>query len=241
MVGVVVDRVHAWVGSRWPERWSIGALAGSVLAVVTLVPTVVVLWPNLPLTVQAVVLPRWYTEVGAHLPAGQVVLSYPAPFSGVQSSQAWQAVNRMAYAQAGGGGPEGQPGRAGQARAGFEVLFGASLALGPPPQPSAANLAAIRRALDLWGVTIIVIPDQPGLPAYDQGRGPAYAVGLLTAAMGRPPAYEHAAWVWASVNSGSAPVAITATAFDACTTGALAAAPSRTAVASCILESRGAG
>ena len=86
----------------------------SALAVVMLVPTAVALWPNVPLTTAAVVLPRWYAQVGAELPPGQVVLSYPLPFSGLQSSQAWQAVNRMRYSQAGGGGPEGQVGRAGR-------------------------------------------------------------------------------------------------------------------------------
>ena len=49
-------------------------------------------------------LPNWYADVGATLPPGHVLLSYPLPFSGVQSSQAWQALNGMRYAQAGGGG-----------------------------------------------------------------------------------------------------------------------------------------
>ena len=62
---------------------------------------------RLPFTMQAVTLPRWYTQVAPTLPPGRVLLSYPAPFSGLQSAMTWQAVNRMHYSQAGGGGPQG--------------------------------------------------------------------------------------------------------------------------------------
>ena len=41
------------------------------------------------------------------LPPGRVLLSYPAPFSGLQSAMAWQAVNGMHYSQAGAGGRKG--------------------------------------------------------------------------------------------------------------------------------------
>ena len=75
----------------------------------------------------------------------------------------------MRWAQAGGGGPVGQANRAGDARAGFEVLFEASLPLGRPPGPSSAALVAIRGALDQWGVTTIVVPDQSALPLYERG------------------------------------------------------------------------
>ena len=71
---------------------------------------------------QPVVLPRWYTTVAPTLPPGRVLLSYPPPFSGIQSAMAWQAVNRMHYSQAGGAGPEGMGARAGTAAPGFDVL-----------------------------------------------------------------------------------------------------------------------
>ncbi|HEX7459623.1 MAG TPA: hypothetical protein VF279_03270, partial [Acidimicrobiales bacterium] len=214
MVAIVIDRVHTWASGRrsggTPTSWLAAALA-----VAMFVPTLGAVWSNLPLTTRAVVLPRWYSEVGARLPSGKVVLAYPAPFSGLQSSQAWQAVNSMRWAQAGGGGPEGQPGRAGRARAGFEVLFDASLDLGIAPGPTPAALTAIRRALAVWGVTTIVVPVQADLPLYERGRSSAYAVGLLTAAMGRPPTFGHSAWVWSSVRATGTPVPMTAAAFDA--------------------------
>ena len=54
----------------------------------------------------------------------------PAPFSGIQSAMAWQAVNGMHYSQAGGGGPQGVERRAGTAAPGFDVLSALSLGAG---------------------------------------------------------------------------------------------------------------
>jgi hypothetical protein len=164
-----------------------------------------------------------------------VVLSYPLPFSGLQSSEAWQAVDQMQWAQAGGGGPEGQPSRAGTARSGFRVLLDASLPLGPPPVPSRSNLTAIREALAQWEVTTIVVPDQAELPVDERGRSNAYAVGLFTAAMGRRPAFHDSAWVWSGVSDQGPSVPLTDAAFDACITGAAATPSTRQAVPSCVL------
>ncbi|HVB92854.1 MAG TPA: hypothetical protein VND67_00935 [Acidimicrobiales bacterium] len=254
VVALAIDKSRTWVATRrqpraasrnWFGGTSVATVTVAIVGLASLIPSLVALWPNLPLTTRAVVLPDWYQNVGAHLPPGQVVLSYPAPFAGVQSSMAWQAVNHMSYAMAGGGGPEGVANRAGGAEAGFEVLFGASLALGPPPGPSAANLAAIRQALTTWQVTMVVVPDQPGLPSYDQGRSPAYAVGLMTAALGRPPHLDHSAWVWSSVGTRTPPPAIPMGAgrFEACTTGPAAgsaSATARRAVVDCVLAAAAA-
>jgi len=240
MAAVGIDRVRAWASTLRPAvTWPRATVVAAGVAVVALLPGLAAVWPEVPMTVRPVVLPRWYQEVGATLPPGQVLLSYPAPFGGVQSPMAWQAVNRMSYAMAGGGGPEGLPGRAGDARAGFEVLFGATFALGAPPQPTAANLAAVRRALDDWRVTMVVVPDQPDLPLYDQGRSTAYAVGLFTAALGEAPTYDHSAWVWSAVRSAGPSVAVPTGRFTTCTTGTVAGEASRSAVASCVLTGRG--
>ncbi len=238
LAALTVDHARAWLDRRAPA--SAPALAWGLVAAV-LAPTVVALAPNLPLTTRPVVLPTWYATRGAALPPGRVVLAYPVPFSGLQSSEAWQAVNRMAWAQAGGGGPQGQPSRAGAARPGFEVLSAASLPLGPAPVPSAANALAVRRTLALWGVTTMVVPDQPDLPPYDQGRGAAYAVGFLTAVLGTAPRYEHSAWVWDSVDTAPAPVPVSGEAFARCTSRPPAAAADRGTVPSCILAADAAG
>jgi hypothetical protein len=217
LAGLTVDQARTRLEVRAPS-WA-GAASWAVVAVV-LVPTVVALAPGLPLTARPVVLPEWFARPGPDLPPGRVVLAYPVPFSGLQSSQAWQAVDAMTWSQAGGGGPQGQPWRAGAARPGFEVLVGASLPLGPAPEPTAANLGAVREALALWKVTTVVVPDQPGLPVYEQGRSPSYAAGLLTAALGTLPAYVDRAWVWSSVATAPAPAPLPTAAFDRCTTGA---------------------
>ena len=117
------------------------------------------------------------------------------------------------------------------------MLEQASIPLGPPPAPSRFNLTAIREALELWGVTTIVIPDEPHLPHYTQGRSAAYAVGLLTAAMGRPPVYDHSAWVWSAVAVKGPSYSINQTRFNACVTGAASRLSSRLAVPSCIAGS----
>jgi hypothetical protein len=240
MVAVVVDRSRSWWMAHHPMTTGLnGNVLAGILAVAMLVPTAIVLWPNVPLTARPVALPRWFSAVGVTLPPGKVVLTYPLPFSGLQSSQAWQAVDHMQWAQAGGGGPEGQPSRAGRARAGFEVLLDASLPLGVAPVPSRSALAAIRGALRQWRVTTIVIPDQTDLPLYEQGRSTAYAVGLFTAAMGRRPAYTDSAWVWSAAAHTAAPVVMTDRSFDNCVTGAPSMTSSPQAVSSCVLRGDG--
>ena len=168
--GAGLDRTTRAVAS-----W--GLVAGVV------VPTVVALAPNLPLTTRPVVLPTWYVRRGAVLPPGRVVLAYPVPSSGLQSSEAWQAVNAMRWAQASGGGPQGQPSRSGAARPGFVVLSAASLPLGPAPVPTATTITAVRAALRQWRVTTVVVPDQPGLPTYRA------AVAVRTPPASSPPSW----------------------------------------------------
>jgi hypothetical protein len=245
MAGVVVDHAHTALESRVASKddgSSHPASADRVawgLVLLLLLPTAVALWPNLPLTTRAVVLPPWFVRLGATLPPGRVVLTYPVPSSGLQSSEAWQAVNAMAWAQASGGGPQGQPYRAGAARPGFEVLSAASLPLGSAPDPTPANLAAVRHALRIWGVTTVVVPDPAGLPLYEQGRSGAYASGFFSAVFGTPPVYRDSAWVWNAISSAPAPAPLSAAEFARCTTGTVAAVASRVVVANCVLSAAG--
>ncbi len=211
-------------------------IAGAVVAAVALVPIVVAWWPNLPMTVRPVVAPRWFSAVAPHLGGHVVVLPYPAALGGIQSSMAWQATEGTTFSMVGGGGPGIAPSRAGSEARGFDVLHRASLPLTPAPLPTAANLAAIRQALSGWGVTTVVVPDQPRLPSYDQGRSVAYAVGLFTAALGVAPELRAKAWVW-NTRAARAPLPATSATFAACTGGAGPSADGP-AVASCILQRR---
>jgi hypothetical protein len=235
LVALSLDHARQAVGTRAGVGRSTGVAFSWVLVAVVVLPTVVALWPNLPLTTRSVVLPTWYARRGARLAPGRVVLAYPVPSSGLQSSEAWQAVNDMGWAQASGGGPQGQPSRAGAAREGFVVLSAASLPLGAAPVPTPAAAAAVRRALLEWRVTTVVVPDQPGLPSYARGRGGPYAAGFFTAVLGEAPTYVDRAWVWGRVGSAPAPAPVTAGDFATCTSGP-AAAGGNSAVPDCILD-----
>ncbi len=200
MLAVILDRVHVL-----QPGWR-GAEVALAAACVALAPMAVVFGERLPFAMQPVTLPRWYSEVAPALPPGRVLLSYPAPFSGIQNSMAWQAVNGMHYSQAGGGGPEGVANRAGTAASGFRVIarlgFGVAL---PKPGGSAAQYAAVRHALAVWQVTTVVIATDPAAPAVQRGRDPAYAAAFMTAALGRLPRLQAGAWVWDRVDAGLPP------------------------------------
>jgi len=197
MLAVILDRVHA-LRPDW--RGALGALAAACVA---LAPVAVTFGPRLPFTMRPVVLPRWYAEVAPGLPPGRVLLSYPAPFSGIQNAMAWQAVNAMHYSQAGGGGPEGVARRAGTAAPGFRVITRLGLGVGMPVLAgTAVQYAALRHALAVWQVTTVVIATDPAAPVIQQGTDPAYAAAFMTAALGRLPRLEAGAWVWDHVDAG---------------------------------------
>jgi hypothetical protein len=157
--------------------------------------------------------------VAPTLPPDRVLLSYPGPFSGIQVSMAWQAVNRMHYSQAGGGGPQGVRARAGTAKAGFELLSRLGFGVGvPEPAGTPAQYAAVRHALDVWEVTNVVIATDPAAPRVEQGHDPVYAAAFMTAALGRPPTVEAGAWVWNDVQRGStSPLELRAGTLATCT------------------------
>ena len=100
------------------RRWAVAAALG--VATVAVAPLVAAEAGNIPLTTTTVAVPRWFAAVGAHLPPGQVVLAYPAPFALQQSAEDWQAVDWLDFALVGGSGPGGGagPGRPGAGRAG---------------------------------------------------------------------------------------------------------------------------
>jgi len=197
MLAIILDRVYRALPD-W--RGVVGALAATGIA---LAPMAFVFGERLPFAMQPVTLPRWYSEVAPGLPPGRVLLSFPAPFSGLQSAMAWQAVDRMQYSQAGGGGPQGVASRAGSAAAGFTELtvlgFGVGL---PVPKGTPSQLAAVRHALAVWQVNTVVIATDPSAPAPQRGRDPTYAAAFMTAALGRLPSIEAGAWVWNDVELG---------------------------------------
>ncbi len=225
MAALIIDRARASLparlGLRGPGANLVGIAGALGVGAVALVPLAVNLLPDLPFTMEAVVLPRWYTTVAPHLPPGRVLLSYPAPFSGIQVVLAWQAVNELAYSQAGGAGPEGTSVRAGRAGPGFDVLNVLSLGFSlTEPDPTPANLAAVRGALRIWKVNTVVIAPEPSGLAVQQGHDPSYAAAYMTAVLGRLPVVQAGAWVWDDVHSppgsASAAGAVTDSALQGC-------------------------
>jgi hypothetical protein len=216
ILAVILERVH-----RAVPDWR-GALGAVAVAAVALVPMGIIFGERLPFAMQTVTLPRWYSEIAPTLPSGRVLLSYPAPFSGLQNAMAWQAVNGMHYSQAGGGGPQGVVARAGSAKVGFNVLslldFGAG---DPEPAGTPAQYAAVRHALAVWQVNTVVIATDPAAPRVEQGRDPVYAAAFMTAALGRTPTLEAGAWVWNDVELGrSGPLDLKAGTLATCTAAA---------------------
>jgi hypothetical protein len=230
MLGLILAHAHHGIARRFaPARrhagtgghrslWGRAAALGValVIAVVALGPIARTNWGTTPLAMQPSFVPRWFTEVAPKLPPNQVILAYPAAFAGVQSSMAWQAIDRMHFAMAGGGGPEGIPSRAGKERPGFVVIGDATLSFGPLPAATAQNVQAVRQALDGWGVTMVVVPNDPNVPAYERGSNLSYALGMFTAALGEKPRYQANAWVWSDVPASPAPAPIDQAAFAAC-------------------------
>jgi hypothetical protein len=219
----------------------LAVLAALSMAAVAIAPVAAALAPNLPLTVQPVVVPRWFTEVAPHLPSGQVVLAYPFATADSQSSIPWQAIDRMSFSMPGGGGPTGTVARAGADRPGFSVLRAASVPLVSPPAESEANLQAVRRALREWGVTTVVVPDDAGLAMYQTGRGTPYAVAFFTAVLGSAPTRQSDAWVWSRPGDAPPPQPVSTVAFANCQ--AFNGPPSALgpAVSGCVLRGSAAG
>ncbi len=234
MLGVILGHVRASTGAGAGDRSTPAAAVAGAVAALAVVPIAVALWPNLPMTVRPVTTPRWF-RTAAGTASSRVVLPYPAALGGIQSSMAWQASADLAFSMVGGGGPGIAPSRAGPESAGFEVLARASLPLSPAPEPTAANLTAIRRALAGWGVTTVVVPDEPGLPSYDRGRSVPYAVGLFTAAWGEAPVHRADAWVWEGVPADHAPVPLSGPAFARCLDEP-PGVPTGAATAECVLR-----
>jgi hypothetical protein len=175
-----------------------------------------VLSPNLPVTVQPVTVPRWFQTTADRLPPGQVLLTYPFATADSQAPIPWQAIGGMRFKMAGGGGPSGTVARAGADAVGFTVLRAASVPLLTAPTLSAVNLAAVREAMTNWGVTMVVVPADAGLPPFQTARGTGYGVAFFTAALGSAPVYQNQAWVWSDVSRRPASTALPVLTFNAC-------------------------
>ncbi len=237
MLGVIVDHTYVTVNGRinsppagsavrplagravqYP-RW-IGAAAGFTVAAIALMPIATYLAADIPITSQPVVLPTWFRTVAPKLQGNQVLLVFPVPFAFEESSVTWQAVDRMPYSIAGGVGPGAVISHAGKEREGQIAIANASFPFTPDMHTltTAGDVAAVRQALDGWGVTMVVIPDQTNLPEYEQTLSVTLAAALITAATGQRPIRQADAWVWIGVNHAPSPAIPTDIGYSKCTT-----------------------
>ncbi len=234
VIGLIVD--HAYLGiNRWfstlvrsergrrpttgpgAPRW-VGALGAVLITGLALAPIAWYLAQDVPFTTRAAAVPAWFTQVGPHLEGRQVLLVFPVPFVN-ESAMTWQAVDGMHFSMVGGGGPGDLLARAGPERAGQAVIDGVSPSLGYGRTVSTVDIGAVGQALHGWGVTIVVIPDQPELPAYDRIRSVTRAAALITAATGERPAHQAGAWVWTGVDRTAPAMGVTGARFSHCTNG----------------------
>ena len=217
-LAIVADHLHRALPRLWGRCRTAGALTATVtiaVLAVAIVPIAAYLAQTLPLTTQAVVLPAWFQNATPHLPAHQVLLVVPAPFSAIQSSLTWQSENHLSFAMAGGDGPGSDTLGVGGHPVAQALLAGVSGSFSTPAV-TPAGILAVRRALHDWGVTQVVQPDQPELPAYDQPFAPVAAASLLTAALGQAPHQQARAWVWTLAAGQPPPATASAGSFARC-------------------------
>jgi hypothetical protein len=182
-------------------------------------------------------IPGYMREAAPALPSGTVLLTVPFAVSGSARPMLWQAVDGFHFRLAGAalktpnarGGPVGQ-GAPGSARRIFSDL---TVAEGPQPTGTPAQIATVRHALDQWRVDEVVIDGT--------SRDPVYASGFFTMTLGTAPTLDDGAWVWRL--PGGTPTAAPATGGSlALCRGWAAAAGNRhdpLAMAHCILFAAG--
>jgi hypothetical protein len=197
-----------------------GPLVASLVAVVALVEPVVYLARTTPMTIQPIVLPTWFRTVAPRVPGHPAVLALPAPFTSTrrsatwtapdggvhpfnigwkQAALTWQALGGQRTSIIGSGGlGAGLHHRAGENQ-GQNVITEVTFAYTSLPTVTATDMAAVRRSLSEWGVTKVVLPDQPELPAYDQVASVTAMAALIAGATGARPILQADAWVWDNV------------------------------------------
>jgi len=260
MLAIVIDRTYDGVRS-WTDRLAgrragrpigargaafgigrvLAAMVALSVAAVAVVPMATAVAGNVPLTTEAVTLPRWFTEVAPRLPSHQVVLTFPSPITG-GAAMTWQAVDSLHFALATGAGPESIPRRAGSERAGQALITAAGSVFSVLAPATPRNVTSVRDALRGWGVTYVVIPDPAVLvPRSDRAASTAWALGLFTLALGRPPQYRDGVWVWSEVRTPGIRRVIAPHDFDRCTAVGHVRSSSRDSVPACVMAASSLG
>lgn len=230
-------RTLRWRGAFY--SWS-AAIAGLMVAVVAIAPPAVYVAKSFPMTVETVTIPTWFRTVAPKLPGHPVVLALPAPFTtttpGVtwetkggqryfladgwkQAALTWHALSGQDYSIVGAGGlGVGVKHDAGEDQ-GQNIITKVTFAYGSSPNVTSSDIVAVHRALSEWGVTMVVLPDQPELPSYDQVASVTAMAALISAATGAMPTHVADAWVWQRVNHDNPQLHPNAAQYARCTSG----------------------
>jgi hypothetical protein len=198
--------------SRCP-RWA-GSATAIVVAAIALAPPAGYLAQGIPFAAQPVVLPTWFQTIPPHLTGHQVLLILPDR-DGTEVAMTWQAVGGIHYSMVNEGGPL----QVVKDPKGAAILDGISIPLSPLRSISNDDIIAVRRYIDDRGVTMVVVPDQPKLPIYDQIQSVSLAAALITAVTGHLPTHQANAWVWTRVNRSVPPVITSTGRVSECTMG----------------------
>jgi hypothetical protein len=237
------------VGSRpianafwWPKplQRRTGAIIGLAVAALAIVQPAAYLARSIPMTVQRIVLPTWFRTVAPKLSGHPVVLALPAPFTTTevgltwqaengesfpfaagwkQAALTWQALSGQRYSIVGAGGLGAGISHLASENQGQNVITEVTFAYGSRPKITSSGIAAVNRALSEWGVTTVVLPDQPELPTYDQVASVTDMAALITAATGTRPVHLADAWVWRRVDHDVPSVFPDAAQYERCTGG----------------------
>ena len=174
------------------------------------------------------------------LPGHPVVLALPAPFTtttpGVkwetpdgerhllasgwkQAALTWHALSGQRYSMVGAGGLGVGAKHDADENQGQNVITKVTFAYGSSPNVTSADIVAVHRALSEWGVTMVVLPDQPELPTYDQVASVTAMAALISSSTGARPTHVANAWVWRRVNHDNPKVYPDAARYQRCTSG----------------------
>ena len=117
-----------------------------------------------------------------------------------QAALTWHALSGQDYSMVGTGGlGVGAKHDAGEDQ-GQNTITKVTFAYGSTPSVTSSDIVSVHRALSEWGVTTVVLPDQPELPSYDQVASVTAMAALISAATGARPTHVADAWVWRGVN-----------------------------------------
>lgn len=246
LVCLIVQHTHDAVRSPAATTWGppmgrrVAAVSAVAVALVAIPPMTLYVGQTLPFTTQPVVLPEWFRTVAPQLPPDEVLLVLPIQYINGESPLTWQSVGGFHYKMAEEGGPGGVYTTSGPFTEGAAAIGEVSTGIPYFVHLTQAQVVATRLTLRAWGVTTVVIPDQPKLPAYDRVASVPLAAALITAATGRLPQYEHGAWVWTPVQRPSGLPPISTPHMASCVAGSGSEVPGTVQrVAQCVLAPTG--